>query len=574
MDETRWLSPGRREFSSDSDRYSTTSSVVVNKTKEGIEPVLLKGSVKTLDVDKLLEDAALRHDNRSSDEDEDVNDDFQEESALDSFLSSMGPSPPSSPPRNLDPGKLYALLNFSGPDAGHIELTKDDPVELLNDEDSYWWLVRKLNSNESQDDVIGFAPAEILETYEERLARLNCWKNENLERNLKENPSFPIEKEEGEPDVAPEPITPSGSIKRKSSLRKSRRSLLNSTPKNVSFAEKFETEDEKSEVFSEAYSDCVPLQIQKRGKRLGFKNMENFTEEDDDDDDYEPEVSRLSQYSHEDNDETIVATSDQERDDIPSDMHFTEDEDEDEDQGNIDQYEAPRIFRARKAWDLNRRPSVGSLESDASDLVPRFEKSSIFMAPNARFKTATQESIGSYSPDSSECSPETTPPMNTFQTRQMKSMRIKEDKLRDIQKRAQIPLSGRTLDIASTFGETSIVTTPCSDEDDTNDSDAKECSIISNTASSSSSLPMNSSTPATSSSFVTPSVDDYAKPEPIREGDIIPKEYTSSSGESETTLPCIKQSQPDSLHPTTARIFNPVFSQLDELEKMLRELLE
>lgn len=87
------------------------------------------------------------------------------------------PSPPSSPPRELDPSKLYALYDFNGPDSSHIELLKDDSVELLNDTDSYWWLVRRM-----RDGRVGFAPAEILETYKERLARLNCWKNEVLER--------------------------------------------------------------------------------------------------------------------------------------------------------------------------------------------------------------------------------------------------------------------------------------------------------------------------------------------------------------------------------------------------------
>ena len=84
---------------------------------------------------------------------------------------------PSSPPREIDPTKLYALYDFSGPDPSHLSLNRDDAVHLLNDTDVYWWLVRKDNNG-----IVGFAPAEILETYGERLARLNCWKNEILER--------------------------------------------------------------------------------------------------------------------------------------------------------------------------------------------------------------------------------------------------------------------------------------------------------------------------------------------------------------------------------------------------------
>lgn len=85
-------------------------------------------------------------------------------------------SPPLSPPRELQQGKYYALCDFEGPDPNHLPLTRNDAVELINDEDLYWWLV-KLDTQE-----IGFVPLEILENYEERLARLNCWNNEQIEK--------------------------------------------------------------------------------------------------------------------------------------------------------------------------------------------------------------------------------------------------------------------------------------------------------------------------------------------------------------------------------------------------------
>ncbi|GME89510.1 unnamed protein product [Ambrosiozyma monospora] len=112
------------------------------------------------------------------DPEEDEDDDYFDDDKLNDYINGMLPSPPSSPPRELDPNKLYALYDFSGPDPSHLELQKDASVVLLNDSDSYWWLVKRL-----QDGVVGFAPAEILETYGERLARLNCWKNEVIERN-------------------------------------------------------------------------------------------------------------------------------------------------------------------------------------------------------------------------------------------------------------------------------------------------------------------------------------------------------------------------------------------------------
>lgn len=77
------------------------------------------------------------------------------------------------PPSELDPDKLYALYPFDGPDSSHCKLELDESCYLLNDEDAYWWLIKRC-----RDNRIGFAPAEILETHQERVARLNCWKNE------------------------------------------------------------------------------------------------------------------------------------------------------------------------------------------------------------------------------------------------------------------------------------------------------------------------------------------------------------------------------------------------------------
>lgn len=82
---------------------------------------------------------------------------------------------PQYPPKELDPEKLYALHDFFGQDPSHCQLEQDESCVLLNDQDSYWWLVKRLSDNK-----IGFAPAELLETFPERLARLNCWKNENM----------------------------------------------------------------------------------------------------------------------------------------------------------------------------------------------------------------------------------------------------------------------------------------------------------------------------------------------------------------------------------------------------------
>lgn len=103
--------------------------------------------------------------------------DFSDEDEEQYFEDELGEDEyrPLPPPKELDPEKLYALYAFNGPDNSHCQLEQDEDCVLLNDEDSYWWLVKRC-----RDSRIGFAPAEILETFPERLARLNCWKNENV----------------------------------------------------------------------------------------------------------------------------------------------------------------------------------------------------------------------------------------------------------------------------------------------------------------------------------------------------------------------------------------------------------
>lgn len=108
----------------------------------------------------------------------------------------LPPLPPRLPPREMDPNKLYGLFDFSGPDPLHCTLFREEPVYLVNDLDNYWWLIRKLTKEErmagnttneeifsdEEDGKVGFVPAECLETHGERLARLNCYKNEVLEK--------------------------------------------------------------------------------------------------------------------------------------------------------------------------------------------------------------------------------------------------------------------------------------------------------------------------------------------------------------------------------------------------------
>lgn len=176
-------------------------------------------------------------------DDEDENVDEDDDDML------IPPSPPRSPPRDIDPDKLYGLYDFSGPDPLHCTLARDEPVYLVNDEDNYWWLVRKMTKlerhqlkrekrsqmiygvdddsdeySDEEDGKVGFVPAECLETYGERLARLNCFKNEELE---KSGTTLP---ETNQPDVAAE-LADSSLLKESFGLEGDSSEVINSQEK-------------------------------------------------------------------------------------------------------------------------------------------------------------------------------------------------------------------------------------------------------------------------------------------------------------------------------------------------------
>lgn len=141
------------------------------------------------DSDHMILGLSLSEDENSDSDDKlhlGLDDNLEDDSDSDDYQ-------PLSPPKELDPEKLYALYAFNGPDPSHCQLRQDESCTLLNDQDSYWWLVRR-----SYDSKIGFAPAEILETFPERLARLNCWKNENMASLVSERPGNDDKDQDGQ----------------------------------------------------------------------------------------------------------------------------------------------------------------------------------------------------------------------------------------------------------------------------------------------------------------------------------------------------------------------------------------
>ncbi|PGH06757.1 hypothetical protein GX51_02198 [Blastomyces parvus] len=84
-------------------------------------------------------------------------------------------SSPSIDDEDIDFEFVYALHTFVATVEGQANATKGDTMVLLDDSNSYWWLVRVV-----KDGSIGYLPAEHIETPTERLARLNKHRNIDL----------------------------------------------------------------------------------------------------------------------------------------------------------------------------------------------------------------------------------------------------------------------------------------------------------------------------------------------------------------------------------------------------------
>ncbi|KAI7903319.1 uncharacterized protein BX663DRAFT_542793 [Cokeromyces recurvatus] len=76
------------------------------------------------------------------------------------------------PDENIDFNLVYALHTFVATIDGQTSVVKGDSMVLLDDSNSYWWLIKALKTSE-----VGYIPAENIETPFERLARLNKHRN-------------------------------------------------------------------------------------------------------------------------------------------------------------------------------------------------------------------------------------------------------------------------------------------------------------------------------------------------------------------------------------------------------------
>ncbi|KAH7139186.1 hypothetical protein B0J11DRAFT_36956 [Dendryphion nanum] len=107
-------------------------------------------------------------------DDGDMQDADAEEDMDDDMMDKISSSP-SIDDEDIDFEFVYALHTFVATVEGQANATKGDTMVLLDDSNSYWWLVRVV-----KDSSIGYLPAEHIETPTERLARLNKHRNIDL----------------------------------------------------------------------------------------------------------------------------------------------------------------------------------------------------------------------------------------------------------------------------------------------------------------------------------------------------------------------------------------------------------
>ncbi|OAX80441.1 hypothetical protein ACJ72_05230 [Emergomyces africanus] len=101
--------------------------------------------------------------------------DGESDDQLDDDMMDKISSSPSIDDEDIDFEFVYALHTFIATVEGQANATKGDTMVLLDDSNSYWWLVRVV-----KDGSIGYLPAEHIETPTERLARLNKHRNIDL----------------------------------------------------------------------------------------------------------------------------------------------------------------------------------------------------------------------------------------------------------------------------------------------------------------------------------------------------------------------------------------------------------
>ncbi|KAF9582494.1 hypothetical protein BGW38_000140 [Lunasporangiospora selenospora] len=159
---------------------------------------------------------------------------------------------------DIDFNLVYAFHTFVATQEGQASVVRNDSLVLLEDTNVYWWLVRVQKTG-----VIGYIPAENIETPHERLARLNTYRNVSLSAPSPEWGTF---------DEHPQPMDPAllaqRAMNRKSVIFRSHNDFLEASETEWT-SEEEEEEEEDGDWYEEGGED------------------EQVAEDDDDDEDYE-----------------------------------------------------------------------------------------------------------------------------------------------------------------------------------------------------------------------------------------------------------------------------------------------
>ncbi|KAJ3370317.1 hypothetical protein GGF31_004147 [Allomyces arbusculus] len=191
--------------------------------------------------------------------------------------SNLGMLTPTTPlDDDIDFSLVYALHTFVATMEGQVAVVRNEPLILLDDSNSYWWLVKPLRSN-----TIGYIPAEIVETPYERLARVN--RQKNIERALFRSNDVP-----GAPSKSTRP---------------------SENPKSVQFP------------------------LDPRGGYFEYSPAQSEVSSDDDDDDYDPQrttaaAAAAEHQQHQQQSQEQLVEDPSEQDDDHASLDDQEDEDE------------------------------------------------------------------------------------------------------------------------------------------------------------------------------------------------------------------------------------------------------
>ncbi|KAI0084194.1 hypothetical protein BDY19DRAFT_898933 [Irpex rosettiformis] len=191
------------------------------------------------------EEHSVLEDDSDGEERDDYMDDDDDSSSL------------SIPNESIDFDLVYALHSFAATVDGQANVVKGDSLFLMDDSNSYWWLVRVLKTQE-----VGYIPAENIETPFERLARLNKHRNVDLasatQAELQESRDRILSSRTGSNQASPSPTVANARNRSRAARRITFTASLYVHRYLPAVWGDEEEEDEDTEWDDEAYSDEDP----------------------------------------------------------------------------------------------------------------------------------------------------------------------------------------------------------------------------------------------------------------------------------------------------------------------------